>query len=312
LVVRRGLRPLGRLASGARAIASSDLETPVGAGRPKLTLDRERSSAEVAELSSALSSMLDEIDVSIADRDQANERLRRFVADASHELRTPLASIRAYSELLRRGLYRDDEQADLFLRRIESESIRLGALVNDLLLLARLDQGRALAQEPVDVMSIIDDTVCDLLAAEPQRSVDVTVEAGTQTVIIGDADRLRQVFTNLLANVRVHTPTTAGVRIRVTSEDHRLTVTVADEGPGIPEQAQESIFDRFTRADSGRARDQGGSGLGLAIVQSVVLAHGGSVGLQSSPAGTAVTLSLPIDGAADPAAQAATGQFADQ
>ncbi|MEI6624269.1 MAG: HAMP domain-containing sensor histidine kinase, partial [Actinomycetes bacterium] len=296
LVVRRGLRPLGRLADGARAIADSDLEAQVGAGRQRLSLRREQSSAEVAELSAALSSMLEEIDNSIAARDQANERLRRFVADASHELRTPLASIRAYSELLRRGLYRDGEQSDLFLGRIESESVRLGALVNDLLLLARLDQGRALAQEPVDVMSVIDDAVCDLLAAEPARLVQVRVAADTNTVIVADADRLRQVFTNLLANIRVHTPTEAAVTISVEAADSDLVVAVADEGPGIPEQAQESIFDRFSRADSGRAREQGGSGLGLAIVQSVVLAHGGAVSLSSSASGTTITLRLPIAG----------------
>ena len=293
LIVRRGLRPLGRLTAGARAIALSDLGSPGEAGRTRLSLGKERSSAEVADLSAALSAMLIEIDQSIESRDAANEQLRRFVADASHELRTPLASIRAYSELLRRGMHSDPAQPALFLDRIEAESVRLGTLVDDLLLLARLDQGRALAREPVDILAIIDDAVSDLEASDPGRPTEVVVADGTTPIIIGDPDRLRQVLGNLLANVRVHTPSDAAMTIRVENLEEDLVIDVADLGPGIPPEALGSVFDRFARADSSRSRDRGGAGLGLAIVKSIVEAHGGSVAVQSSASGTSVRISLP-------------------
>lgn len=294
LVVRRGLRPLGRIADEARRIAGTDLSGGQGVDRETVAIDLRHAHdpAEVTELAGALEGMLGHIDASMLARDEAEHQLRQFVADASHELRTPLQSIRGYAELGRRGLVRDPEQAAVASQRIEDEAVRMSKLVDDLLLLARLDQGRPLEQRPVDLVGLAADAVRDASVAAPGRPVDLDAPEG-EVRVLGDPDRLRQVLANLLVNARVHTPEGTPVHVRVAAVPGAGRLEVADEGPGIPPEALPHVFDRFFRADPGRSRDRGGSGLGLAIVRSVVEAHGGTVGVDSSPAGTTIRLTLP-------------------
>lgn len=297
LIIRTGLAPLGRIAAEARGIAATDL---VGPGAVEsvgsLALPDEHGSAEVSDLSDALGAMVTHLDDSLAARMAAEQRLRRFVADASHELRTPLASIRGYAELTRRGMASDPVAAELATARIEEEAIRMGGLVDDLLLLARLDQGRPLRSETVDLVRLVRQAADDLHAAEPDRQVVVTVPESA-ALVQGDPDRLRQVLANLLTNVRVHTPVTAAVEVGVTVSSRTCSVRVRDHGPGMGPAAAEHAFERFYRVDEGRSRDRGGSGLGLSIVRSVVEAQGGTVTLRSwtdpQDHGTEVVVTLP-------------------
>jgi two-component system, OmpR family, sensor kinase len=215
------------------------------------------------------------------------------VADAAHELRTPLTSLRGYAELYRQGALANPDAVDNAMGRIESESLRMGRLVDDLLLLARMDQHRGLETERVDIGELVDEAVADFEAVEPERPV--TYERNGAITVVGDRNRLRQVIDNLLANVRTHTPAKSPVHVAVTPNGSFVEVSVADEGPGIAPEDQEHIFERFWRADPGRSRSRGGSGLGLAIVATLVQAHGGSVAVRSSPGqGSTFTVSLPL------------------
>lgn len=273
-VVRLGLRPLSRIAGRARRIATSDL---TGAGNAQaLRVPDDADGAEIAELATALNAMLAHIDAALSARAEAERRLRQFVADASHELRTPLAAIRGYAELFRRGACVDADDLATAMRRIEEESRRMGVLVDDLLLLTRLDRGRAPVRGPVDLTRLIDDAAADFRAAAPDHSLRVA-HSGAPTVVTGDENQLRQVLANLLANVAVHTPPGTRASLTLAVEEGRAIVTVADTGPGIPPHALPHVFERFYRADPSRTRANGGTGLGLAIVRAVVTAHGGTV-----------------------------------
>ena len=250
-LVRIGLRPLDDMAATADAIASGDVDRRVEA----------RGKGEVEHLAHALNNAFDA-------RQASEDKLRRFVSDASHELRTPLTSIRGYSELLRRGALADPEQGAQAVRRIEDEAARMGGLVDDLLLLARLDEGRPLTRTNVDLTKVAADAVSDARAIDPDRAVTFT--AITPAQVEGDDARLRQVLANLLANTRDHTPEGTPVEVTVDARNGDTLVVVTDDGPGLAADQADKVFDRFWRADAARGHRHGtagGSGLGLAIVR---------------------------------------------
>ena len=281
-VLRLGVRPLAHMAETAGAIAAGDLSQRV---------EQEDERTEAGQLGTALNAMLEQIEGAFDERAATEERLRRFVADASHELRTPLTSIRGYAELWRAGGLRDGEEIGEAMRRMEQEARRMGLLVDDLLLLARLDQGRPLETAPLAFDRLVDDAVRDARAVEPDRPIDLTVEPAT---VIGDDHRLRQVVGNLLANARVHTPPGTPVHVRLQGAGDRVRLEVADEGPGLDPAEAARIFERFYRADKARTRARGGSGLGLSIVAAVAEAHGGRVTVDTAPgAGARFVVDLP-------------------
>jgi two-component system, OmpR family, sensor kinase len=294
LLIRRDLRPLETITDTATRIASGDLSQ-----RVELRAD----GSEVGRLGAAFDSMLDRIQgafhaqqAALSEKERSEARLRRFVADASHELRTPLTTLRGYVELYRAGGLEDRATLDQAMARIGTESRRMAALVEDLLLLARLDQGRPLRRERVDLSELAMDAVADERAIEPRRPVVANVAEGIN--VTGDEDRLRQVIANLFANVRLHTPTEAPMEVSLAARDGACTLTVVDHGPGVDPVHADRIFDRFYRADAGRSRDRGGTGLGLAIASSVVKAHGGEIAFAPTPGGGATfTVTLPLDGA---------------
>ncbi len=281
-LIRLGVRPVQRMTQTAQAIAAGDLSRRVPEGAR---------GTEAGQLGVALNGMLERIEDAFDQRTASETRLRQFVADASHELRTPLATIRGYAELYRAGAL--DQPAELgdAMRRTEQEAIRMGSLVDDLLHLARLDQGRPLERAPVDLVQLAEDAVRDALAVNPERAVR-TVAAGPVTVL-GDQARLHQVVANLLANALVHAPG-AAIEVRVRDEADKAVIEVADEGPGMSGGDAARAFERFYRADASRSRHQGGSGLGLSIVEATVRAHGGTTFLTTSPGqGTTVRVELP-------------------
>ena len=282
-----GLRPLTRIEETAERIADGDLSERVPTYRRR---------TEVGRLSAALNGMLGQIERAFAARTESEATLRRFISDASHELRTPLATIRGHAELWRAGHMREGHDLDTLMSRVEGESRRMSDLVDDMLLLARLDQARPLERRPVDLLGIATDAVIDAEARHPMRPIDLQVTGADEPpVVSGDEARLRQIVTNLLSNALTHTPPTSQVGLSVGVVGRRAVLTVSDDGPGMPPEVASKVFDRFYRADLGRARSQGGSGLGLAIVASLTEAHGGTVTCASSPAaGTTVTVSLPL------------------
>jgi two-component system, OmpR family, sensor kinase len=285
-LVRLGLQPLEGMGKTAGAIAAGDLTRRVEPADEK---------TEVGRLGLALNTMLSQIESAFEQRRRSEERLRRFVADASHELRTPLTSIRGYAELFRRGADTRPEDLAKSMTNIEAEASRMGVLVDDLLLLARLDQGRPLEQEPVDLTAVVSDAVESARAIEPDRRIDLSVDDGFE--VVGDAGRLRQVMDNLLDNARVHAPG-APVRVAVRSEGPEAVLEVADDGPGIDPEVASRIFERFTRGDPSRSRGTGGAGLGMSIVAAIVEAHGGNVtaASRSEGAGTTVLVRIPKEG----------------
>jgi two-component system, OmpR family, sensor kinase len=283
-VLRLGVRPLKEMTRAATVIAG-DISHRVPSA-PEGT--------EAAELGTALNRMLGRIETSFAERQATEDRLRQFVADASHELRTPVTTIRGYAELHRRGALDDPDELAQAMRRTESEAERMARLVDDMLLLARLDQGRPVERRPVDLGVLAIDAASDARAVAPERAVRAQTEAGV--VVDGDEHRLRQVLANLVRNALVHTPPWATIRVSVRREPGggSAVAEVADDGPGMTLDQAAHAFDRFYRADPGRARDRGGSGLGLAIVQAIALAHGGRATLATAPgAGTTVRVELP-------------------
>lgn len=284
-LVRIGLRPLADMGETADAIAAGDLSRRVGTADPR---------TEVGRLGMALNGMLAQIEAAFEQRKESEGRLRRFVADASHELRTPLTSIRGYAELFRRGADQRPEDLAKSMAAIEAEAARMGVLVDDLLLLARLDQGRPLELEPVDVGGVATEAVDAALAVDPDREVSLEIEGDVG--IVGDAGKLRQVVDNLLDNVREHTPIGTPARVRVARDGDDVTLTVADEGPGLTAEGHERVFERFYRGDGARSRETGGAGLGLAIVAAIAEAHGGDVRAHDVDAGAAFTVRLPVRG----------------
>jgi two-component system OmpR family sensor kinase len=236
--------------------------------------------------------MLGQIEAAFAAREESERKLRRFVADASHELRTPLAAVRAYAELFTRGADRRPADLARSMQGITCESERMSLLVNDLLLLARLDEGRPLRREPVELDEVVEEAVETALAVEPERPIKLERASAR---VIGDRERLRQIVDNLLANVRAHTSAGSPVRVRVASVDGAAVVEVEDSGHGLTPQETERVFERFYRADRSRARASGGAGLGLSIVSAVTEAHGGSVGARSELGrGATFSIRLPL------------------
>ncbi|MGH9278572.1 MAG: sensor histidine kinase [Acidimicrobiales bacterium] len=284
-LVRRGLRPLEDIGETAGAIAAGDLSQRV---------DVADEQTEVGQLGMALNTMLGQIEMAFDAQHESENRLRRFVADASHELRTPLTSIRGYAELFRRGASERPDDLAKSMRRIEEEATRMGVLVDDLLLLARLDQGRPLAREPVDLARLASDAVDDARAVDASRVITLDATAGT--TVDGDDAGLRQVIANLLSNTRQHTPAGTPVHVTVRTDDGVAVLEVADEGPGLTAEQASRVFERFYRADE--ARSGGGTGLGLAIVAAVTEAHGGTATVASSPGqGARFSVRLPLEGA---------------
>lgn len=276
-LVGLGLRPLERMERTAERIAEGDLSQrvePAGSG------------TEIARLGAALNAMLTEIETAFAAKDVSERKLRRFVADASHELRTPLTSIRGYAELLRRGTVTEPGDVSSAAQRIEQEATRLGSLVEDLLLLARLDEGAGVVLSPVDLSVIAGNAVDDARVIDPARSILLDLHGAA--IVEGDRNRLAQVVTNLITNARVHTAPGSTVEVRVRAgADGTVAVEVVDHGPGIDPAVAARVFDRFFRADPSRSRDRGGSGLGLAIVAAIVEAHHGRCEVDMTPGGGA-------------------------
>jgi two-component system, OmpR family, sensor kinase len=285
LSIRRGLRPIDDMIGAAERIANGDLAARTSAPDPR---------SEVGHLSAALNTMLDRIEQAIATKDESEARMRRFVADASHEFRTPLTSIRGYAELYRQGATSSDEVAR-GMDRIEREAQHMAALVEDLLLLARLDQGRPLEHQPVDLARIVEETVASARAAEPGRAIVLDLRNGDATVR-GDRLRLRQVLDNLLANVRDHTGPNTTATVTLTTNDGAVELTVADDGPGMTEAEAAHAFERFWQAEPTPSHPRRGTGLGLAIVAELVAAHGGTITLETaSGMGTRFAITLPRD-----------------
>jgi two-component system OmpR family sensor kinase len=271
LVIRRSLRPVEGMIDTATAIASGDLSQRV---------DHRDDGSELGRLADALDEMLGQLEASFTERLAAQSRLEQFVADASHELRTPVTTIRGYAELYRDGGLTQAEQLDRAMRRIEQESARMGTLVEDLLLLARLDQQQPLELRPVDVGMLAEDAVTDARAVDPERPI--TLRAAPSAPVLGDELRLRQVVANLLTNARAHTPPRTPVHVTVEQVDGHVELTVADEGPGVAVEDRLRIFERFSRADRSRSRERGGAGLGLSIVEAVVATHRGAVRVEDA------------------------------
>ena len=289
LLVRLGLRPLTAIEDTADAIAGGDLSRRI---------DPAPLRTEVGRLAAALNAMLAQIEQAFHDRADSEERLRRFVADASHELRTPIATIRGHAELYRQGIATEPADVTMLLGRVEAEAVRMGSLVEDLLLLARLDAAPQLARGPVDVLSLAADAVLDARARDPGRPITLQ-RPGAEPwsdeppVVDGDEPRLRQVLANLLSNSLRHTPPGSPIEVRVGVRESAVMCRVVDHGPGLTPEAAERVFERFYRGDPARGRS-GGSGLGLSIVAGLVTAHGGRVWYEATAGGgSTFVVSLP-------------------
>jgi two-component system OmpR family sensor kinase len=291
IVVRRSLKPLVEVEATAEAIAAGDLTQRVPERDPR---------TEVGRLSRALNGMLVQIESAFRDRQASEaaargseERMRRFVADASHELRTPLTSIRGFAELYRQGAVGDKQAIARVMRRIEDEAARMGLLVEDLLMLARLDEQRPLVYLPVDMLGLAADAVHDTraLGSDHPTSLEV-IPSDTAPIVAGDEARLRQVVSNLVTNAVAHTPPGTEIAVRVGARDGHAVLEVVDHGPGLSEADAERIFERFYRADPSRTRASGGSGLGLSIVAALVAAHAGTVRVSETPGGGATFVVL--------------------
>jgi two-component system, OmpR family, sensor kinase len=277
VVIRVALRPLDQMGREASTVAGGDLSRRVSPANAR---------TEVGRLGVSLNRMLERIEEAFADRENAEARRKQFLSDASHELRTPLASIRGYTELFRLGAIEDPEELERAMDRIESEATRMGVLVDDLLTLARLDELPEARQELVDLVALATSAVADARAMAPDRTI--SLDAYERVTVAGEPNMLRQVFANLLGNAVLHTPRGTAIELSVAVDGRSALIEVRDHGPGLPPGAAEHVFERFWRADGGRARGRGGSGLGLAIVREVVAFHHGSVEAGNHPEGGAV------------------------
>ncbi len=283
------LRPLEKMRETARRISGMQLAVGDADLTERVTIDEP--DTEVGQLGNAFNHMLDNVDEALSARRDSEAKVRQFVADASHELRTPLTAIRGYSELTRRQEMEMSDDLRHALGRIESESVRMSVLVDDLLLLARLDEGRELDLAPLDVSKLVKDAVNDAMVAGPAHTWKVTAARGTK--IAADRDRFYQILVNLLANARTHTPAKTIVTTNVATTDDSVVITVADNGPGIPDEIRANLFERFARADTSRARATGSTGLGLAIVEGLVRAHKGTIVVESEPGNTRFVVTVP-------------------
>ena len=282
-VIKVGMRPLEKIEETAEKIAAGDLSA---------RLDNFEPDTEVGRLSTSLNTMLSRIEEAFDARMQSEDKLRRFVADASHELRTPLTAIRGFAELHRQGAVPDGEKTNELISRIEKESMRMGYLVEDLLMLARMDQSRELVIADVDLSALLQEAVTSAQAAGPEHTITTNIATGITTK--GDADKIYQVVTNLLANARAHTPAGTQIHVATYSNQDGSYITVADNGPGLSAEDQLHIFERFYRVDKARSREVGGTGLGLSIVKHLVQAMKGSISANSQVGkGTTFTVRLP-------------------
>ncbi|MFM2160357.1 MAG: hypothetical protein RLY39_888 [Actinomycetota bacterium] len=271
-LIKLTLKPLNQIEQTAAAIAEGDLSARL----PEIN-----SKTEVGRLTGSLNTMLSRIEESFVIRTESENKLRRFVADASHELRTPLTAIRGFAELHRQGAVVGEDKTKELISRIEKESIRMSSLVEDLLLLARLDQSRELSFDPVDINHLVQEAVASAKAAGPAYEVSISSD-GDEVFVLGDSMRIHQAIANLLANARTHTPAGTKIDVKISQNDLETRISVSDNGPGLSEEDQKRVFERFFRADPSRVRVGGeGSGLGLAIVDAVMKAHGGSVEVDS-------------------------------
>ncbi|MEU6843350.1 HAMP domain-containing sensor histidine kinase [Streptomyces sp. NPDC046716] len=293
-MLRRGLNPLSDMAHTAHGIASHDLTE--SAARLPIRADERGGGPEVEELRTAFNTMLEHIDDSLAVRAEAERRLRRFVADASHELRTPLMSVRGYADLFQYAAANAPGERDKHLARLRAEAARMGVLLDDLLLLARLDAAEVdapLRPQEADLAQVVEDAVAAFRAGHPDRPLTLAPPPDP-VVLLMDPHRVRQVLDNLLTNAAVHTPAGTPVAVEVARERGAAVVRIEDAGPGIPPVDLPKVFDRFYRVDKARTRDSGGSGLGLSVARSLVDAHGGSITLDSRPGATRFTVTLPL------------------
>jgi two-component system OmpR family sensor kinase len=292
IVIRRGLRPLRTVADTAARVAAMPLDQGTVVIAERVPDEETDEHTEIGRVGHALNTLLDHVGTSLDARQRNEERMRRFVADASHELRTPLASIRGYSELSLRDPSLS-ENTESSLERIQAQSLRMTTLVEDLLLLARLDEGQELVYGSVDLSRMVVDAVRDARAAGPDHSWVLDL-AESPVVVAGDVGRLSQVLANLLANARVHTPPGTTVTVSVAEEHDRAVVRVHDDGPGVDPAVADELFERFARADRSRARKTGGTGLGLSIAKAIVDAHDGTISVQSAPGDTTFTVTVPV------------------
>lgn len=285
-LITLSLKPLLEVEVIAAAIAGGDLSARLPEIHP---------ATEIGRLTKSLNTMLGRIEESFQQKNESESKLRRFVADASHELRTPLTAIRGFAELHRQGAVTGEEKTKELVGRIEKESIRMGSLVEDLLLLARMDEARPHTLEPVDLTHLIEESVASALAAGPDHPIEVDVPA--DLYVLGDTKRIHQALGNLLANARTHTPSGTLIKVSAATNEIETTIAVKDSGPGLSESDQIRIFERFFRVDPSRARHAGeGSGLGLSIVDAVMKAHGGTVSVDSEIGkGSTFTLHFPIN-----------------
>jgi two-component system OmpR family sensor kinase len=300
VVIRRQLRPLGRVAATAVEVSRSPLGRGEIAGLIRVPERDTRPGSEAGQVGLALNRLIDHVESSLAERRRSEERMRRFLADASHELRTPLASIAGYAELMNRGTQMIEPT--LAWRRVSAESARMTGLVEDLLLLARLDEGRPLESAEVDLAAVVAEAVWDARAAGEDHNWQLALFLDSPALVTGDEARLHQAVANLLANARMHTPAGTTVTAAVEATGESCVVRVRDDGPGVPPPLLPSVFERFTRADASRSRTgprDGGSGLGLAIVAAIASAHGGRISVRSEPGHTEFTVELPPAGAAE-------------
>ncbi|WP_449408639.1 sensor histidine kinase [Microbacterium maritypicum] len=298
ITIRVSLRPLRAVAATATRVANQQLDRGEVQITERVPASEADPRTETGLVGASLNKLLDHVNSSLAARQKNEERMRRFVADASHELRTPLASIRGYSELSLRALSQQQGPAAIegtttSLERIQAQSLRMTRLVEDLLLLARLDEGRELVYGTVDLTQLALEGLSDArpTAVDHRWSIDVPDEP---IVVLGDAGRMHQVVANLLANARTHTPAGTEITLSVSREGDDAVLRVHDDGPGIDPSVRDELFARFARADTSRARQTGGTGLGLAIAKAIVEGHGGRITVQSEPGDTTFTVRIPV------------------
>ncbi|GAA2914583.1 two-component system OmpR family sensor kinase [Microbacterium keratanolyticum] len=310
ITIRLGLRPLRAVAATATRVANQPLDRGAVQIQERVPLTEADPRTETGLVGAALNKLLDHVDASLAARQKNEERMRRFVADASHELRTPLTSIRGYSELSLRDTTLP-ETTHTALERIQAQSLRMTRLVEDLLLLARLDEGRELVHSAVDLSRLAVEAVADARPTAPDHSWNIELP-DEPVIVTGDSGRLSQVIVNLLANARTHTPAGTQVTLRLERDKNTAVLRVHDDGPGIAPEHREELFARFARGDVSRARQTGGSGLGLAIVKAIVEGHSGTIRVDSEPGDTTFTVRLPLAPVETSDAEATPHPAADQ